>query len=385
MDITYNRQHNDSFMIIEQIGNPDGYEIRMVQENDIMALLDISVMQINGKNSWYYNISRKESLIDYIESGNLTVDSLERIVLYLQLCFDELDKYLISQNHIYLTGETIFLEKGHDTFSVKLCFTSTENESVGNQFRHVLEEMMAVVDADDKRLMESLYRIYDVAVREEYTFQELLDIIREDNEEPQLHIEHVELDEAKPAYIEEMELSEEEEHNLEMTESFNNRDGEYLSDYYQEDYFDKPGIIERFTMLFKGIKSPKSYQTQRQYEDFIVDPDYELGERTVLLTDNKQKCMGKLIYDGENGEDSFVINKDIFKIGTSKKCDGIIHSRAVSANHAKIIRENDNYYLEDLNSLNGSTVSGKVANYHDHIKLKPMDVIKLADVPYVFL
>ena len=70
--------------------------------------------------------------------------------------------------------------------------------------------------------------------------------------------------------------------------------------------------VYRIILKRKPVKDEEDIYT----EDFLVEPDYELEEKTVLLTE--AKAVGKLVYDGNNNEDDFIINKDIFRIGSSK-------------------------------------------------------------------
>jgi hypothetical protein len=48
------------------------------------------------------------------------------------------------------------------------------------------------------------------------------------------------------------------------------------------------------------------------------------------------------------------VTKDRFVIGRGKHCDLIINSGKVSREHAAIVRENGNYFIEDLGSSNGT-------------------------------
>jgi len=48
------------------------------------------------------------------------------------------------------------------------------------------------------------------------------------------------------------------------------------------------------------------------------------------------------------------VTKDRFLIGRGKHCDLIINSGKVSREHAAIVRENGNYFIEDLGSSNGT-------------------------------
>ena len=58
------------------------------------------------------------------------------------------------------------------------------------------------------------------------------------------------------------------------------------------------------------------------------------------------------------------IRKDVFLIGRGSKCDHIIHHRSVSREHAVITRERSGWFIEDLNSANGTWVDGEQITKH---------------------
>lgn len=64
---------------------------------------------------------------------------------------------------------------------------------------------------------------------------------------------------------------------------------------------------------------------------------------------------GLYLVFGENELDR--IAKDRFLIGRGKHCDLVINSGKVSREHAAIVRENGEYYIEDLGSSNGTWFS----------------------------
>jgi hypothetical protein len=62
---------------------------------------------------------------------------------------------------------------------------------------------------------------------------------------------------------------------------------------------------------------------------------------------------GQLYVVTEGGELDPVA-KDRFVIGRGKHCDFIIHSGKVSREHAVVVREDSNWFIEDLGSSNGT-------------------------------
>ncbi len=53
------------------------------------------------------------------------------------------------------------------------------------------------------------------------------------------------------------------------------------------------------------------------------------------------------------------IRKNVFLIGRGSKCDHVIHHRSISREHAVITRERTGWFIEDLNSANGTWVDGE--------------------------
>lgn len=54
------------------------------------------------------------------------------------------------------------------------------------------------------------------------------------------------------------------------------------------------------------------------------------------------------------GRDAFKLTQDAMTIGRGKSCDMVIESNRVSREHARISREGNDFFFEDLNSSNGS-------------------------------
>ncbi|MCR5417026.1 MAG: FHA domain-containing protein [Pseudobutyrivibrio sp.] len=370
MDISYNRMHADSFMIIEHDTCDSTFEDKMINENEIGCLLKMTKISLNGSTQYHYNISRKENIYDYVEVEGLSPKILEKIILNLHFALEELSKYLISTEHILLTNETIFVEGSGENLRLSLCYLPDNNGTLQEQFRLVLEKLLSL-GSNAEEGNEIIYELYDMSLKDDYTLMELVDYIREKNVDSHMpYVEKVDLDESECAYEE----SEEEEFIEEMVE--------YPSQG-KEGFF--AAIANSLVRGVKRLRFNDYYEEEVHYEDFTVYPDEEIDERTVLLPRAEQQVQGRLVYDGDGMESSFLINKDVFKIGSSRKNDAVINSKAVSGIHAKIVRENGNYYLEDMNSLNGSYVGSHNLNYRDHIKLKAMDIVRFADVSYVFM
>lgn len=373
MEVKYKRQHNESYMVLEINEESLGYEEKMIEENEISSLLQFSKVNFNGVQQYNYCISRKENLEDYLEARDLNLELLQRIILNIQLGYEEIAKYLINENHIYLSKETVFLEKSNDSFKLSLCYCPMDMGSVQQQFRELMEYFLQLTSSEDRQFTEKLFSAYDLCLKNDFTISEILECLQGDGLEDEIYVERIDPYE---------EISATTDHLVEEPAFVQ---GETLDDWFENEKEKRSGKLNQFFDSVKGFFNTKiqfndSYEESS--EDFIVDPDYEIEEKTVLLTDVNPS--GKLVYDGQNQEDDFLVNKDVFRIGSGKGNDAILKAKTVSNNHAKIEKEGNDYYISDLNSTNSTYVNNVELPYRTKVKLEIMDKISFANVNYTF-
>lgn len=71
-----------------------------------------------------------------------------------------------------------------------------------------------------------------------------------------------------------------------------------------------------------------------------------------------------------------------FVIGRSGFCDVVLNKRSISREHARIFERRGEYYLEDLDSINGTFLNGRPI--HEAVPIQDGDRINLYDVPIRF-
>lgn len=77
------------------------------------------------------------------------------------------------------------------------------------------------------------------------------------------------------------------------------------------------------------------------------------------------------------------INKDLFVIGKKDTNDAAItFNKMISRIHCNVIRKNGLYYINDLQSSNGTFVNGKKVMPNQPVPLKDGDTVRLADVNF---
>ena len=66
------------------------------------------------------------------------------------------------------------------------------------------------------------------------------------------------------------------------------------------------------------------------------------------------------VEEGEHIGLRVLVDADDFIIGRGEECNLVLNDRAISRQHARIWREEGSYYIEDLESKNGTWVNGEV-------------------------
>jgi hypothetical protein len=66
-----------------------------------------------------------------------------------------------------------------------------------------------------------------------------------------------------------------------------------------------------------------------------------------------------IIHEGERAGQRWTIREDEIVIGRGGECDLVLPERQVSREHVRVFRSGASYYLEDLDSKNGTWVNGK--------------------------
>ncbi|MDQ3262255.1 MAG: FHA domain-containing protein [Myxococcota bacterium] len=88
------------------------------------------------------------------------------------------------------------------------------------------------------------------------------------------------------------------------------------------------------------------------------------------------------IAEGKEAGKEFVFDQGSVAIGRTSDCDVILYDPGVSRKHARIFKEGEEYFVEDLGSSNGTKVNGSVIKKQ---KLTDGDAISLGPVVFNFL
>ena len=156
MEIQYRRNFHESYMIMEAPDGSDFYEERMMRRNDIPYLLSFRRMEVNGKAQLWYDITGMESLRDRMRRQGVSAEGLKEVMECLNGVWWEMRRFLLRQEHIYLSPDTIFFG---DDGMIRLCYFPVNAADPFGQMREVMEFILTLVEDDQEKRAELCSRL----------------------------------------------------------------------------------------------------------------------------------------------------------------------------------------------------------------------------------
>ena len=122
---------------------------------------------------------------------------------------------------------------------------------------------------------------------------------------------------------------------------------------------------------------------QKTSKSSRIHMDY--GE-TVVLSAGTVSGPASLVSKEPGELATIYLNEDLTVIGKLETaCDAVISLPTVSRIHAKIRKKEENYFLSDMNSRNGTSVNGRLLRPDEEYQLEPEDEVDFAQARYIFL
>lgn len=377
MEIRYIRKWMTSHMVIEQMEIPCEWEMRMIAYASLQNVLFADCICEDGRSDLWYDITGKQSLDVLLGGGSLGYDLLCRILMGIYEAVEGVEGILLRGENLLLMPESIFLDC--ESEQVYLCYCPGNAEPGNEMFLRLMEYLLTKLDHDDARAVELAYGIYDQAANGGWSLREIKSVVclsYQTEEEPEEVLEVQKTESGMEAENENWQA------NQEMpVESGWKR------------YFVrlKKVLWERIPCGILDIAAKRSTlrKAKEEKQRFVFEPEPDekksVSRPTVLLAELTKPPEGVLRYEGSGPCSNLAITGEEYLIGSDRTCTGYIPSETVSRRHAKITRVDDIYFVEDLNSSNGTYVGGALLNYKTKVSLHKNEIVIFADEKFRFI
>ncbi len=371
---TYQRDLNHNYMIVQAMQQEyKGFSERILQENQIPGFLPCQFRRLDGVLYFYYEISAKQSLEQLFRKRKLAEDELRRILVGLYESQQMAESYLLDASKVLYSPQYLYTDFNVEHFY--FCYYPDYQgdcslESLGNFF---LEH----VDYQNQTAVEIAYSFHRQIMEENVSLGQLVENLK-NTKERESEEKAAEVNAVQPIHES---LSSD---NVSMAAEIENN----CQNVVQKIIEKCKGIWGKLSFVNLFIKDAK--EEQQNYYEVNLDIEPPLVENKPEM-EATQFFSGEameihyLLYQGKLHCPNFSLEVFPFVLGKGEKgIDGRIENPMVSRLHSQIDYINEDYYITDLNSTNGTYLNGQRLAPHEQVKLSLGDHIQFAREPYLF-
>lgn len=410
-EIVYERNLTGSFMKIAA-GIHAGLDEKLMLRRKLPGLLAVEKAYMDGEGQYWYNISGKQSLDMYCRVKEVDISFIEKLIMSICSEMEILEWNLIQTNCLMLDPELIFITNSNQ----EIIFTVYPGGSgtIETEFQQLMEFLLTKVDHKDTQAVKAAYGIYEKTLLDGYSITDIRDeIVRSrQNEGKKDVVEEPGVNGTEKVWKEENNQSVVLERKYEDHSDKKRKDGiskRANRKKKEEKKKEQKAWISKLKKLLIEIGLLEEEETEKQvYESYhgsreclqdtrkpsksaVVYPEEEIKTAvrpeyrpTVCLNSMTGKTRGMLLYQGAEPYEDICVTKKMTRIGYGPDADIQIQADTISQLHARIDHDGETYYIEDLNSTNGTFVNDEPLAYKERRKLNSNDMIRFADVRYRF-
>lgn len=350
MKTSYKRELDHNWLVLEREEYQENYQVGMLLKNKIPGFLECRLSRFDRGVFFYYEITSRQSLSLVLERKRLNLQELLKLLDGIWQAVRACSEYLLDVERLLLTPEYIYLDP--DEWTVFFCFFPLEKQSPEKELLELAEYLLDRLDRQDSGAVTLGYEFYRIAGEENPSLGKLLESWQEGKEAG----EQTEEEQAEPCREDKMRPSEAMEKKI------------LYYDGRGQTVLEEDCIREREPKRCFDAASPEwtgEAEGGTSFLSKIREPGLFLRSESAAFPDLR-------------------ITKDSFLIGKKKDAvDACLKARGISRIHGRISREDDCYYLTDLNSTNGTFLNGGRLEVNEKARLRPGDRVGFADVRYI--
>lgn len=406
---SYIRDFNQNFLVLQPTEpTEESYEARMLTENQPFGLLKCTCRYRDGNCSYYYELHAKQPISILYEKKNLRYDEIRGLCETLQRVARDLEHFLLSPTGLLLTPDYIFYDLENREYS--FCYLPGNNSQPEKEFHTLAEFILDKLDHKDERGVSAAYELYKKTMDEHYQIEDIMEIFQdreaaalthpedeiagESDQTLKIHEPEMEFSTAAPSFLKKQDR----EHTARepMIKHFLG-----ILPQWKEKYLLTMSKWGKKHSIRKSEKKMRIQRTRKESKNAVtydwMQETTAMEQESILPEQEPVRETGSdattLLYYGENSGIRVLSCGDYgtFELGAEETTtwtigklpdftDFLLESPKVSRVHARISWEEGEFYLEDLNSTNGTWLNGVRLEIHEKAQLCPGDEITIADI-----
>lgn len=351
MEITYKKDGNQKFVIFKECNiDEKDYKLQMLLNNNIEGLVSINIRNVNNRSEIWYDTTSLTAVSSLYSRKLMIGEDVLNFIKAIKVLADNLREYLLDINNICFSADMIFTEK--NTNKYRFCYALNSQGIFQEKIRELFDQLLEYIDHKDKKAVLICYGIQQITIGDDFTIRDLLEYANE----------NIKYEEPKPTVNEKIDICYKKETNNEKK---------------------KETIIEKIKRI---ISKESRYETEADlcetYNFVQEECDFD-EDRTVLLANSS---FYGVALRSMNEEVEVIIRPKEYPciVGSSSRSSDIyIENPVISRVHMRILEENGNFFIEDLNSTNGTFINDEKVKSHEPKKIEMGDIITIANLQFV--
>ena len=182
MQETYRRDLHHNYLILqEEERGADSYRLRMLLDNAIPGFLSCSLRTIDGQRAFHYDITSRVSLKEFADRKPVNMSVLRLLLTALTEAAEQLREYLLPAEGILLDPGKVYLSP--DGRQIRLCYYPGVFEKEQNDLKCFSEQLLSLLDYQDRPAVALAYRFYQMAQEAQITFEDLETLLHTEDAE----------------------------------------------------------------------------------------------------------------------------------------------------------------------------------------------------------
>lgn len=437
INISFRKTMGRNLMCLEPLENSENifiedFRTKMILNNSIKGILKTHIQYTNSKPSFCYDISGLQSLSIILESKPLDYNLLSHLIYNIYDTLLSCEKYMLDVDKLQLVPEQLFLNS--DYSNISLCYLPLKNEDFTTSMKSLFEYLLKHIDHKDEKCVYVTYSIHNHCLKDILTPNILLSFLSSDTIEQtnkismestitNPKINHISTTNSDDYATFTRPLIASQPDNYLSNEPINLSNTRKLppetigkicflatclivglvvtSCFYLFDFIDLTIFIILLIILFVTcaitgynifikIEGPINALLSKDNTKLDIPSFYleDTGD-TVLLSTVENNNSHMLIYTGSDMNSQVDLTHYPFTIGKSNDCDLVLSNPIISRLHSRIsCNLNDknitSYFLEDLNSTNGTYINGTLISPYKKYNLSSGDNVTFGHLTYIF-
>ena len=375
MEIEYKRELTKSYMCVKTDQDFLPFEKEILTRSSISGILPVNTTFADAATVCWYDITGMQAFDHALETEMMDSQMLTQFLVSLCGTLEQLESFLLDPGHLWFSQESIF--KNNRDGSFWFCYCPEGKENITEGFQKLMEYLLTKIDHKDQRAVKMAYHIYDQVIKEGYSLIAIRESLTYDN----VAIEPVPDRAAENSRVELEQTS----HQMEKEKTVHKADGRAKVIFQKaiEHFFPDLVKIKEYRQELAKKKAKKN-----EIQPIVFEPEEEevkMGRPTVLLADQRKTIQGILRYEGNNQLPDLKIDTFPYVIGSAADCPGYVGCATISRHHAKITKVENVYFIEDMNSANGTKAGGTLLDYKMKVSLQANEILEFADEKFRFI